>query len=188
MTDQDFNLVSGYLASEVQKTLANHFDLGISVAQADAIVSSLAFVVAMYAAQDPKTRVVFDKVLDHSIEMISGSQRFQQSTAELRSGGTPERGLGLDIPNIAPIVAAVRSATNGPDTCLACAIGEVIRRRLGDAPRGAQADTAVRAMAGAVANLAADAGVEIVTPFVGHLNDLLAQLVEQQSTDGMIKQ
>lgn len=189
MTGDDFNQVSAFLASEVQRTLKTHFSsIGVTAVQADAMVSALAMVVGMFAAQDTSVRSVFSKVLDHSVEAMRGNERLRRGTETLRDGGTPERDLNMDIPDLWPVVQQAR-ANAAHSGCLHCAIRKAITERFGNEVRDVDH---VRLIFGNLARVAAelicDVGPEALAFFNSNLSGHISLVQRARSTEGMKKQ
>ena len=188
MTGDDFNQVSAFLTTEIQSALGKHFGVGVSVVQVDAMVSALAMVASMFAAQDTAVRPVFIKVLDHSVEMIRSNQRFQEATAKLREGETPERGLNADVPDLWPLVTDARS--NAAHTgCLHCAIRKVITDRFGNEIKDVDHVRLIFSnLARVAAELICDVGPEALEFFDSNLSGHITLVQRARSTEGMTKQ
>jgi hypothetical protein len=187
MTGDDFNTVAVFLTTEIQAAYSKHFPIGVSTAQADAAVSAMAMSVGMFVAQDPVMRSVFNRVLDHAVELIGKSDRFQEATTKIRQGDTPKRNLGIEKPDLWPIVAAARAEASAG--CLHCAIRKAIIDRF-DTPVTEPDD--VRAIFGnlakVVAELICDVGEEALVFFDASLVAHLESVASKRSTKGMTKQ
>lgn len=188
MTGDNFNTVSAFLTTEVQGVFKKHFEFGVSAIQIDAMVSAMAMVVGMFAAQDPVFRAVFDGALDHSIKVISGNERFQEGTAKLQAGEKAEPLLNVGLPDLWSVVSeARRRAAQAP--CLHCDIRKAIIDRFGT-PVTEPDD--VRAIFGnlakVVAELICDVGEEALVFFDASLVAHLESIASKRSTKGMTKQ
>lgn len=187
MTGDDFNQASAFLTTEVQGALNRHFPVGVTATQVDAIVSALAMIVSMFAAQDTAVRSVFNRVLDHSIDMIGGNERFRERTAAVRAGESPERGLGISIPDLWPLVTEARAGAASP--CLHCVLRAAIVTFYGgpitEPDKAAEMLTAIAKVA---ATACIDAGEGGATLFAHQFNAYSLAVTKARSTQGMTEQ
>ncbi|MFC5509313.1 hypothetical protein [Bosea massiliensis] len=187
LTDQQVQDLYVEIGTELQAVVRRRFGAGLTDQQAAATVSALGSVAAIFIAQDEEShRKLLNIIIDQTVANVRASAEFQEGMRRLRAGETPPENPHVEQ---VPVAASMRAAApHGADNCLCCAISALISERYGEKLEPQKLDDVLLGLAGAVTVIAQQAGMEIMLPFIHHLNVLMANMSEAHDIEGMTKQ